>query len=126
MLDINSEIVCDIITRAREFHAKEPDVLPDDGSNPIDDAVRILSDRDDLVFQEVKQAIDDLEESQQANLVALMWLGRGDFSAEEWGDALDQAHQSWTEHTAEYLLATPLIADYLEDGLQALGFSCSD
>lgn len=124
MLDINSEIVCDIITRAREVHAK--DVLPDDGSNPIDDAARILSDRDDLVFQEVKQAIDDLEESQQANLVALMWLGRGDFSAEEWSDAIDQAHQSWTEHTAEYLLATPLIADYLEDGLQALGFSCSD
>ena len=127
MLDISSEIVCEIIGRAREFHSKEQNVLPEDASNPTDDALQILADSgDDLVFQEVKQAIDDLEEVQQANLVALMWIGRGDFSAEEWEDALEQARQSWTEHTAEYLLTTPLVADYLEDGLQSLGFSCTE
>ena len=127
MLDISSEIVCEIIERAREFHSKEQNVLPEDASNPTDDALQVLADSgDDLVFQEVKQAIDDLEEVQQANLVALMWIGRGDFSAEEWEDALEQARQSWTEHTAEYLLATPLVSDYLEDGLQSLGFSCAE
>ena len=127
MLDISSDIVCQIIGRAREFHAKEQNVLADDASNPTDDSLRLLADSgDDLVFQEVKQVIDDLEEAQQANLVALMWIGRGDFGAEEWDDALDQARQSWTEHTAEYLLATPLVADYLEDGLQSLGFACDE
>lgn len=127
MLDISSEIVCGIIERARELHAKEQNVLPEDASNPSDDGLQILAARDDdLTFQEVKQAIDDLEQDQQTNLVALMWIGRGDYSAEEWEDALDQARQSWTPHTADYLLTTPLVADYLEDGLQSLGFSCEE
>ncbi|HEX6929865.1 MAG TPA: DUF3775 domain-containing protein, partial [Gammaproteobacteria bacterium] len=68
--------------------------------------------------------IDDLEPVQQAELVSLMWLGRGDYDVDEWEDIRQQAKEQWTEHTAEYLLATPLVADYLEEGLSLLGFSC--
>jgi hypothetical protein len=56
--------------------------------------------------------------------VALMWLGRGDYDLEEWEDALEQARESWSAHTAEYLIATPLVADYLEEGLSMHGYSC--
>lgn len=126
MIDINPEIVCQVIERAREFQSKEAVVLPDTPFNPSDDwALQTLADHaDDLVYQEVKQAIEDLEPDQQMVLVALMWLGRGDFDIEEWESALAEAEDNWTERAAEYLLATPLVADYLREALELHGYDC--
>ena len=126
MIDINPEIVCQVIERAREFQAKEAVVLPDTPFSPSDDwASQTLADHiDDLTYQEVKEAIDDLEPDQQMALVALMWVGRGDFDIEEWEAALQEAEDNWTERTSEYLLATPLVADYLLEALDLHGYSC--
>ena len=79
-----------------------------------------------MTFLEFKAIVDDLEPDQQASLVALMWLGRGDYSDEDWDDALADAEARWTEQTAEYLIARPLVADFLEEGLAILGYSCED
>jgi hypothetical protein len=70
--------------------------------------------------------IRDLELDQQDNLVALMWVGRGDFTAAEWQSALDAASARRSSHTADYLIASPLVASYLEEGLTLLGYSCED
>jgi hypothetical protein len=128
MLDLNPEIVCAIIARAREFHAKEDVTIPEDPSNPSGDwAAQVLADHaDDQTYQEVRRTIDDLEPDQQTNLIALMWIGRGDYDADEWESALDQARDLWTPRTADYLLATPLVADYLEEALVQMGYSCYD
>jgi hypothetical protein len=126
MIDLNPETVCFIIDRAREFHAKEQVSIPEPPSSPTDDWARqVLADHvDDLSYQEVMSTIRDLEPDQQICLVALMWLGRGDFSVEEWDDALAQARDAYNGRSAEYLMATPLVADYLEEGLDAHGYSC--
>jgi hypothetical protein len=126
MLDVNPEIVCAIIDKAREFHAQEAVVIPEEPPNASGDwAAQVLAEHaGDQTYQEVKGTVDDLEPDQQTNLVALMWVGRGDYDAEEWESALAQARDLWTPHTAEYLLATPLVADYLEEGLVQLGYSC--
>ena len=123
---INPETVCQIIAGAREFQSKEEVVLPDVPDSPSEDwALQALADHsDDLTLQEVKAIIDDLEPDQQMALVALMWTGRGDFGAEEWDDAFATAQDSWTPRTAEYLLATPMVADFLDEGLVLLGYSC--
>lgn len=128
MLELNPEIVCLIIIRAREFHAKEQVVLPDEPFNPGDDwALQTLADHmDDLTYREVVDAVEDLEPDQQADLVALMWLGRGDFEVDEWHAAVAQALEQNNDRVAEYLLATPLVADYLEEGLDLLGYSCDE
>lgn len=128
MLDISPEIVCAVIAKAREFHAKEAVVIPEEPANPSGDwAAQVLADHaDDLTYREVQQTVDGLEPDQQTNLVALMWIGRGDFEADEWEAALAQARRMWTPHTAEYLLARPMVADHLEEGLLALGYSCED
>jgi len=128
MLDLNPEIVCLIVAKAREFQAKEAVVLPDRPFNPSDDwGLQALADHiDDLTYQEVKLAIDDLEPDQQAQLVALMWVGRGDFDEVEWEEALEEAADAANERTADYLLATPLVADYLDEGMAALGYHCDD
>lgn len=128
MLDINPETVCYVIDRAREFHAQESVVIPEEPDSPSDDwALQVLADHeDDLTYQEVKTAIDDLEPDQQISLVALMWLGRGDYTEDQWDDALADAESRWTERTAEYLMSTPLLADYLAEGLSLLGYDCEE
>ncbi len=55
-----------------------------------------------------------------------MWLGRGDFDIEEWGTALAEARSNRNARTASYLLGTPLVADYLQEGLSLHGYSCDE
>lgn len=125
MLDLNPDTVGSLIDKAQIFHGKEGVIIPDDntGSSGNLAADMLTEHEDDQTFQEFKTAVDDLEPDQQVALVALMWLGRGDFDAGEWEAALQQAREEWTPHTAEYLLSTPLLADYLKEGLVALGYS---
>lgn len=126
MLEMNPDIVCAIIERAREFHAKEEVVITEEPGSPADDwALQVLADHaDDMTYQDLKTQIDDLDPEQQVQLVALMWMGRGDYEADEWNTALAEAKDNWTPTTAEYLIATPLVADYLSEGLDMLGYSC--
>lgn len=123
-MDLNPETVRFIIEKSREFHVKEQVTIPEEPLSPSDDWARqILADHaDDPAYQEVKSTVDDLEPDQQVTLVALMWLGRGDYAVEEWDGAIENAQDSWNERTAEYLLGTPLVADYLSEGLDALGY----
>lgn len=127
-LDLNPDIICTLIAKFKEFHAKEDIVIPESPDNPDDDwALQVLADhQDDLTFREVKTTIDDLEPDHQATLVALMWLGRGDFIEDEWADALAEATRSANGRTAEYLMSTPLVADYLAEGLYAFGHTCEE
>jgi hypothetical protein len=126
-LDINRDTVCFLSENARLFHCKEEVVIPEVPDSPSDDwALQVLADHSgDTTFQEFKATIEDLEPDQQQAVVALMWVGRGDFSVEEWPAALEEAADSWNEYTAEYLIAHPLLADYLEEGLAAFGYSCN-
>ena len=126
MLNLNPDTVCFLILKARVFHSKEEVVLPDVPDSPADDwALQALADHaGDTVFQEFKATIDDLEPDQQQALVALMWIGRDEFSADEWVAALQEARRNWGENTAEYLIAHPQLADYLLEGLNLLGYSC--
>lgn len=122
MLDINPDTVRFIIERAQEFQINENVSVSDDITAPDDvwlDHVQEMHG-DDPIYQELKTAIDDLEPDQQISIVALMWVGRGDFGADEWDAAIEQAQESWNERTADYLIGTPLLADYLAEGLDAV------
>lgn len=125
-LAVSLDKVCFLIGMAREFHAKEEVVFPEDPSGPTEDwAMQVLADHsDDPCYREMHSLIAGMDLEEQVNLVALMWLGRGDFSAEEWSEALEEARDRLSAHTAEYLIGTPLVADYLEEGLSLLGYSC--
>ena len=130
MLNINSETICFIITKAREFQAKEEIVIPEVPLSPSENwAMQILADHvDDPCAREVTETVQDLEPDQQAELVALMWLGRGDYGLDEWEAAVADAMDQYEEHdnTALYLLAHPMVANELEEGLIAHGYSCAD
>ena len=124
MLDLNPETVYFIINKAHEFQVKEETALPEDSSVPEDLSAETLpAPADDTVFAELKATIEDLEPDQQVSLVSLMWLGRGDYTLDEWERALKHAGESWNARTAEYLIGTPLLADYLTEGLDQFGYT---
>lgn len=124
MLDLNPETVYFIINKAQQFQIGNEDSLPEDPDVTDDwDEDAFSRHVDDPAFLELKTTIEDLEPDQQVSLVALMWVGRGDYALEEWERALAHAGDSWNERTAEYLIGTPLLADYLTDGLEQFGFS---
>lgn len=128
MREIETGKVCFVVVKARELGAKVDVDDPDSGSNASDDGMRsILEDfADDGTYAEVKQFIDGLDSDEQTALVALTWLGRGDFDIKEWPEALAQARAAHNERTADYLLGMPLLADFLEEGLSLHGESCED
>ena len=124
MLDLNPETVRFIISKAHEFQTNDDVCFGEDTPSPFDAAILEFRgvNNESTTSQEFDSIINDLEPDQQQSLVALMWVGRGDFSVDEWEEALLQARSSWTLHTAEYLLATPQLADYLEEGLALHGY----
>ena len=130
MLNIGLDTICFIIAKARELQAKEQVVIPQTPESPSDDwAMQVLADHsEDMSLQEVKTSVEDLDAEQQAELLALMWLGRGDYGLDEWEAAVADAMDQYEEHdnTALYLLAHPMVANELEEGLIAHGYSCAD
>lgn len=119
-----------IIEKAREFDGLVPPVLVEDASNPTDDEAgdtSILEDRaDNPTAQELKDALDTLNDDQRDEIVALTWIGRGDFTNEDWDDAVEAAHERHNGDEARYLMGTPLLADYLEEGAAQLGYTRED
>lgn len=125
-LGINPDKVCYLISRVRQFQAKVEPVEPDPGSNMVDDGFReILEDyADDAVLAEIRQFVDALNEEEHRNLLALLWLGRGDYDKEEWADALAEGRTDRAARGVDYLIRMPLLAEHLEEGLNQLGYAC--
>ncbi|PWJ80521.1 uncharacterized protein DUF3775 [Pseudaminobacter salicylatoxidans] len=76
---------------------------------------------EDFTEEELRELINDLNVDEAAELVALAWVGRGDYEASEWQDAVTEARRRSNGRTAKYLLGMPMLGDYLEEGLEAIG-----
>ena len=124
-LMISPEKVGFLIEKAREFDVKEAATDLDSGSNAADDdMIDVLEDDGaDPVAREITGFIDALSEDEQIDLVALMRLGRGDGSIEEWKDLRRQAAEGHNNRTARYLLGEPMLGDLLAEGLHEFGIS---
>jgi len=128
MLEIAPEKVAHIIVKAREYDSKvaswddsaeagdsqeEPDSILEDFSN-------------DPTRAELVAFINGLNEDEQVHLVAVTWIGRGTFGPEDLDEAVETARNERVNATSQYLLGIPLLADYLEEGLDKLGISVED
>ena len=131
-MDIAVETVCYVINRAREVMA-DLDTLEDEpGHHAPDDVMRDELPEEDqgavdnADYDDLKAFIDSLNDDEQAELVALTWVGRGTYTADDWDEAVEVAHEEHPKRVARYLLSQPLLADELEEGLSELGYSCED
>jgi hypothetical protein len=122
-LTIHPGFMQSLILKTRALMAQEDLTTPDEGSNPTDDdasPIMLQDDPNNPVRQEIVAEIEDLEPEQQAELVALMWIGRGDMEPEEWEEALQLAQERHEGSTPEYLLSHPHVADYWDEGVDKL------
>jgi len=114
-----------IIVKAREFDGKDVDT--DDPGDDSDNPLGVLEDRgDDPTHQELTSWINDLTDSQKAELVAIFWLGRDDTNSADFAELFEEARGQQGKSTSRYLLGSPLLGDYLEEGLERLGIDTSE
>jgi len=126
MLNISLDKVAHVIVKAREYDAKVA-AWDEEGSDEDTGSDAILEDlNDDATRSEVAQFIAGLNIDEQAGLVALTWVGRGSFSPGEFADALETAKAEHVNRTEDYLLGIPILADYLEEGLEKMGYSVEE
>jgi len=128
-LRISTEKVCYVVVKAREFDVKVAPEWLDDGSNPTDDGMmRILEDyADDPTLAELRSYLRAMDDDELDDLVALTWIGRGDYTIDEWEDLMREVRDlRASENTVRYLIGIPLFGDYLEDGLNEFGLTCTD
>jgi hypothetical protein len=126
MPTINTDKVCFVVVKARELES-EDEGMDADASNATDDKfVSVLTeDAYDSVRDEIASFIDAMDDDEQAELVALTWVGRGEFGADDWDEAVRQARARREGSTSAYLLGIPLLASYLENGLAEFGENCT-
>ncbi|MEM7722799.1 MAG: DUF3775 domain-containing protein [Pseudomonadota bacterium] len=75
---------------------------------------------------ELRAFLDRLNEDEAAELIAIFWVGRGSFEADDYAEALSTARAEATTPTADYLLGSPHFSDHLEAGAEALGIDVAD
>lgn len=126
-LGISLEAVATIVDHARALQGKE-----ESGGDPAaedeDSEAALLEDEpDDLTEESLRAFIAELNEDEQASLIALAWTGRGDYGPEEWDEARGlAAERNEGRDTAEYLLAMDNLGDLLAEGVAAFGLSIED
>jgi hypothetical protein len=125
MMEINKGIVCNIIEKAKEIDIAEDIKSPDDPSELSDvEWNQLLAEyQNDWRYIELRNLINELEPDQLQSVVALMYIGRGDFEKNEWSAALKQARTIPSSNCADYLISKNMLADYLTEGLVKFNFS---
>ena len=118
-MDIAVDKVVAFVDQARRFDVKDAMTDPGSGSDGIDDGMTdvLLDSPEDAVAEELVGFIASLNDDERAALVALVWLGRGDFDAAEWEEALALARERREGPTARYLLGIPNVGDLADEGL---------
>ena len=124
-LTLSSDDAFFILFRAREFDEPATPIVVDlgplaGGEPDWDEAVE-----DEAAEAELARAIGRLTDDALRDLIALIWIGRGDFAVGEWNEARRAAAAVGRERAPAYIAGIPLVSDYLESGLSAFGRSLS-
>lgn len=130
-LTISADTIRLFIQKARAVSESLDDAFQDGSDHEVEFDEETLTDShhhdglaeeesEDLSKEELRELIDDLNVDEAAEVVAIAWIGRGDFDADDFEPALEQARERALGSTASYLLGMSLLADYLESGLDSL------
>jgi len=135
MFGIKPEAVCHVIFKARILHGSEGiaeetdemEVPAEELLEKVAENIEVHEEHEhDPVYNELKTFLAELLPEEQYELIALAWLGRGDGFKDDWEGLRRLAQERHTQHTPEYLLGMPQLADYLEDALEQFDISCED
>ena len=126
-LGISLETVATVVDLARALQGKEetePEQLSEDENS---EAALLQENPDDLTDDALLLFINELNDDEQAALIALAWTGRGDYGPEDWAEAVRLAAERNEGHDAgTYLMNMDMLGDLLAEGVAAFGLSIED
>lgn len=128
MLEISLDKVAHVIVRSRGV-VQPLDTGDDEATFDRDDKTleTVVMDRPgDFTDQELRGFLHGLNEDELASLVALAWIGRETYAAEELDEAIATAKAEHGTNAISYLMSLPLLPTYLADGLNALGIASEE
>ncbi|MEG6510144.1 DUF3775 domain-containing protein [Methyloligella sp. 2.7D] len=128
-LSLSPDYIRSLALKVRAIMAVEANDTPDVGSNPTDDATppnELQDDAGNLTREELVEELKGLSPEEQAELVALMWLGRDDYGPDDWDLLTAEAAERREVPTENYLLDHPQLADYWMEGMSLLGLGGLD
>jgi hypothetical protein len=132
-LTIDPEVAYRIAELSRSWQGEglmplvDDEVIDDDpGDDPIPD-VDALADEaenphEDVLDDELEGLIRGLNVDAKHDLLALIWVGRGDFDASDWSAARRAAREAEPIDLAEYLEQQDAGSDYITEALEAMGY----
>ncbi|MAC89765.1 MULTISPECIES: DUF3775 domain-containing protein [Maricaulis] len=122
VMNIAEKMVRSLIDRARAYDSKEQidDFERDADSGETDAVESLLTGDRDPIRTEIEDWLGSLDEEAQAELVALYWIGRGDYDGPDFRRAVREARSRRSGPTEDYLLGAPMLGDYLELGLDSV------
>ena len=129
-LRISTGKVCDLIEMAREVAGKVPPTTGDNTTTGDDNELVTIEEPEgigedeDARRREIVEFIAGLNVEEQTDLLALILVGRGDYAAEEWDDAVAEAESRIAARDPDYMIGDAALPEYLGDGLEALGRAC--
>lgn len=123
-LNIGLDKIQDIVLRARAFDLEDFPDDPDPGAAPEEtqDREERLDEGEDPAEAELRELIDDLNDDEVVDLIALVWLGRGDFDRSELPEARELARERHRGSSSAYLMGIPTLADWLAEGVAVAGY----
>jgi len=122
-LGISLEIVATVVDLANAVQDAEEGLLSGDADDDADED----EDEDAITQEMLTDFIDELNEEQQVALIALAWVGRGDYEPEEWEEALKLAAERNTRGDASaYLTGMEGLGDLLSEGVGAFGLAIEE
>jgi hypothetical protein len=129
-LRISTEKVCALIEAAREVAGKAPPTTGDHTTTGDDSRLVTIEEPEgigedeDARRLEIVEFIAGLNVEEQVDLLALIFVGRGDFEADEWLDAVAEAEDRIAARDPDFMIGDAALPEYLGDGLEALGHTC--
>jgi hypothetical protein len=125
-LRISSEKVCDFIETAREIAGIVPSTAGDHTTTGDDSKLETMEGDPDRDVRRIEaiEFIAGLNVEEQTDLLALIWLGRGDYDISEWDDAVAEAEGRIAARDPDYMIGDAALPEYLGDGLEAFGMTC--
>jgi Protein of unknown function (DUF3775) len=130
-LRISTEKVCAFIETAREVAGKVPSTAGDRTMTGDDSKLETIVDEPgqdvyegDERRRQMVEFVAGLNVEEQTDLLALIWLGRGDYDIAEWDDALEEAEARIAARDPDYMIGDASLPEYLGDGLDAFGRTC--
>ncbi len=125
-LGVSLETVATVVDLARSIQVKE-ETDPEQATEDANSEAALLQETpDDMTEDSLRQFIDELNEDEQAALVALAWIGRGDYGPEDWDEARALAAERNESDAASYLLGMEMLGDLLAEGVAGFGLSIED